>query len=379
MSEAIYLDYNASTPLAPEVWETMQVSYTQHYGNPSSQSHAQGWAAAGAVAFSRQQVADLLRCHSSEIIFTSGATESTNLALWGFLQKEPQTHIFTSNAEHAATYEVALAAQKKGTPVTFWPCEKDGLVSLENIEASLQKSTKTKLVSLIWANNEFGSLYDLNQLSKICQKHQAYLHIDATQALLTEPIDLSQTKVDFISFSAHKIYGPKGSGGLYMNKQSIGHGLEPLIYGGRQEWGLRSGTLNTPGIVGLGKACALVQERHLEDKLHFHKLYQSLEKLLETQTSLKFILNGSKEQRIFHNFSVTFPEYTPEKSLSVSLAPFCLSQGSACGTQQIQLNRALSAIGLNEKKMQSTLRISFGRPTTVSELEKLVEKIQQML
>lgn len=380
MEDVIYLDYNASTPIASEVLDAMMPYLTHHYGNPSSNSHAMSWASAGGIHLARKQIASLFNCEPSEIIFTSGATESTNLALWGVLELQKKTELWTSNAEHSATYQIAQAAVKKGFKVRTFSCQATGLIDLDDLAQELQKQTANphKIVSLILANNEFGSLYDLDRLSQVCKDHGAFLHLDATQAILTEKIDLSKTPVDLLSFSAHKIYGPKGSGALYVNKNTIGHELEPRIFGGGQEYGLRSGTHNVAGIVGLGEACRLVKDQQSRDRDHFTSLYKNFETSL-AQTDVNFFLNGDSKSRIFHNISITFPKHNQIEPLTLVMAPFCLTQGSACGTYSVNQNRALEAIGLSEKEMQNTLRIGLGRTTDVSVLEKLVEKIRQVI
>lgn len=380
MSDFIYLDYNASTPLAEEVLQAMLPYLTQHYGNPSSMAHSYSWAASGGINMARKQVAGFLHCDPSEVVFTSGATESISLALWGVLESQPETITLTTDAEHAAVFKTLQAAKKKGYKVLTLKAENQGLVSMSSLRQALSDldPNTSKLVSFIWANNEFGSLYNLKILSEICQEFKALLHVDATQAVLTQALDLSSVHVDLLSFSAHKIYGPKGTGALYINKSTLGRSLTPRIYGGGQEFGLRSGTPNVAGIVGLGAACALVQKRQNQDVEHFKNLYQFFNQKMQL-SGLKFFLNGDSEQRIFNTISVTLPDHNADSPLTLELSPFCLTQGSACGTQSSGPNRVLLALGLSEKDMQNTLRIGLGRQTSVSELEKLVEKLQQVL
>lgn len=376
----VYLDYNASTPLAEEVLQAMLPYFTQNYGNPTSLSHSFSWAAAGGMTLARQQVADFLQCEPSEILFTSGATESINLALWGVLE-QTQHQVFTSTFEHSATFETFRATHKLlQHPLVFLKGQKNGLVDLATLDAALKTADpqKPKLVSLILANNEFGSLYDLKELSDICRTHKALLHVDATQALLTQRVQLKETPVDLLSLSAHKLYGPKGVGALYINKSTLGHSLSPRIYGGGQEFGLRSGTPNVPGIVGLGRACELIKERRSSDAQHFKSLYEFFEGKMR-ESGLRFFLNGDPEKRIFNNISVTFPEHQQVSPLTLALSPFGITQGASCGAQSGVQNRVLSAIGLNAKEIQNTIRIGLGRATGVSDLEKLVEKLQQVI
>ncbi len=380
MSDFIYLDYNASTPLAEEVLQAMMPYFTQHYGNPSSMSHSYSWAAAGGMTMARKQVAHLLHCDPSEIIFTSGATESINLALRGVLEQQPEIQTWTTEVEHAATFQTLKSAESKGYKIFWLKNEKNGLVPMDTLRAELERAPKEtpKLVSFILAQNEFGSLYDLKTLSDICKEHKALLHVDATQAVLTQPLDVSKTPVDLLSFSAHKIYGPKGTGALYINKATLGRSLAPQSFGGGQEFGLRSGTPNVAGIVGMGAACALVEARQTKDQEHFKNLYHFFSTKMD-QSGVKFFLNGDAQSRIFNTISITFPEHNSDTPLTLALAPFCLTQGSACGAGSTGPNRVLSALGLNERETQNTLRIGLGRHTSVSELEKLVEKLQQVI
>ncbi len=385
MQKVIYLDYNATTPVDPRVLEVMIPYFSTHFGNPSGNSHSQSWMTAAAVKKSRSQVANLIHADPSEIIFTSGATESINLAIKGVLLKSSKTKLITSNIEHAAGHEIAKWTKNKGFKVQTLNVQKNGLIDLNQLEPELAKNNSdsiekvdTILVSLILAHNEIGSLYNLEDLALLKSKYNFILHLDATQALLTEEINVHEYNIDLMSFSAHKIYGPKGVGALFLNKKTVGHQIEPLIIGGGQEFGLRSGTLNVPGIVGLGEACDVVQQNRTKDSHHYLHLSQFLLKLL-SEKNIEFKLNGDSKQRIFHNISITLPEAFSSKDLMSELHGFCLSQGSACGSGKVGPNQTLKAIGLNESEMQRTLRIGLGRSTEQKDLELFVDRLSSIV
>ncbi len=375
MQNVIYLDHNATTPVDPYVLEAMIPYFNLNYGNPSSTLHPQSWSTAGAVKNARAQVAELLNAENpSEIIFTSGATESINLALKGLLVKNPKLTLVTSNIEHSATAEVALWAERLNYRVIYLKAKPNGLVDLEDLENTLTELEGPVLVSLILAHNEIGSLYDYRTLGTLKNKFSFLLHWDATQALLTETIDASEGHFDMLSLSAHKLYGPKGVGALYLRKSTVGHQLEPLISGGEQEFGLRSGTLNVPGIVGLGEACKLVLSRKSEDQVHFKTLTTTFKKLLQ-QNLVAAKFNGDEDHRIFQNLNLTLPGSYANMDLISHFSGFCLSQGSACGSHKTKPNQVLTAIGLTESQMTRTLRIGLGRNTTNQDLEKFVVRL----
>ncbi len=373
MQRVIYLDHNATTPVHPKVLKAMLPYFSECYGNPSSAFHSQSWSTAGAIKNARNQVAALIQADPSEIIFTSGATESINLALKGVFEKE--LLLITSNIEHAATFEVANWTKKQGAKVLFINVQSNGLINLKDLEQTLKSKAKLKVVSIILAHNEIGSLYNLQKLSQLRRNYDFILHVDATQAVLTESISVKDHYFDMLSLSAHKLYGPKGTGALFLKKESIGHQLQPLISGGGQEFGLRSGTLNVPGIVGLGAACEIVVEQRSTDKSHFKTLSEAFKQLVEkTITNCKF--NGDSSQRIYQNISLTLPEQYDSVNLMSLLNGFCISQGAACGSQKLQINPTLDAIGLDESQMKRTLRIGLGRGTKLQDLEKFVDQLK---
>lgn len=375
MQSVIYLDHNATTPVDQNVLEAMIPYFSLNYGNPSSSLHPQSWATAGAVKNARLQVAELIGAKDpSEIIFTSGATESINLALKGLLLKNKELTLITSNIEHSATAEVAAWALQNNLKVIFLNVKKNGLIDLSDLEGCLSETQGPKLVSLILAHNEIGSLYNLKAVGELKDKYEFILHWDATQALLTEPVHEAIDSFDMLSLSAHKLYGPKGVGALYLKKTTVGHQLQPLISGGEQEFGLRSGTLNVPGIVGLAEACRIVQNRRAEDLSHFKTLSQNFKNLLH-KNLIVATFNGDPESRIFQNISLTLPGSFTNMDLMSHFNGFCLSQGSACGSLKMKSNPVLSAIGLSESQMTRTIRIGLGRNTTEEDLEKFVDRL----
>ncbi len=394
MQKVIYLDHNATTPVDQKVLEVMLPYFITLYGNPSGNSHSQSWMTAGAVKNARAQVAELIHADPSEIIFTSGATESINLALKGVLKKSTKSKLVTSSIEHAAGIEVTKWALSKKFDVKILNVNTNGLVDLEILDSYLnecsknlssegaddhgQLDTPAVLVSLIYAHNEIGSLYSIEKLSELKSKYNFILHLDATQALLTEEINVHAHKIDLMSFSAHKIYGPKGVGGLFLNKKTIGHQLEPSIDGGGQEFGLRSGTLNVPGIVGFGEACKVVSLKKSQDKIHFKNLSDYFKTLLE-QSDLNVKFNGDLSQRIFQNLSITLPASFDSIELATVFNGFCISQGSACGSGKVAPNHTLASIGLTESEIQRTLRIGLGRNTTENDLKLFVQRLASVV
>lgn len=392
MQKVIYLDHNATTPVDQKVLEVMLPYFNTLYGNPSGNSHPQSWMTAGAVKNARSQVAELINADPSEIIFTSGATESINLAIKGVLKKSTNSILISSNIEHAAGLEVSNWARSEGIDVQTLNVASNGLVDLNILAKKLETHLEDKkinfsefkknnlsqepiiLVSLILAHNEIGSLYSIEKISELKSKYNFVLHLDATQALLTETIDVHKNKIDLLSFSAHKLYGPKGIGGLFINKKTIGHQIQPLIDGGGQEFGLRSGTLNVPGIVGFGEACKITLAQRNTDKLHFRKLSEYFETLLK-EHDINAKLNGDQSSRIFQNMSITLPEKYKSTDLLTLLNGFCISQGSACGSGKTTPNQTLASIGLNESEIQLTLRIGLGRSTTENDLKLFVQRL----
>lgn len=371
----IYFDYNATTPVDPEVFTVMEPYFKQHFGNPASAGHMWGWAAESAVTKGREQVATLIGAKPQEVIFTSGATESNNWAVFGMLSKlreaNPQepVHFITSNVEHSSIMKSMGALPRWNVEVTFLPVNSYGQVQIEDVKKALRPHTR--MMSFIWVNNEIGTINPIVELAALAKEKKIYFHTDATQAVGKIPVNVTDMGIDLMSFSAHKIYGPKGIGALYIRGKDPKVQLDPLIYGGGQERGLRSGTVNVPGVVGFGKAAELCQEHRVHEFARLSELSQSLWKQL--QAAIPGIkLNGHPTQRAANNINITLPGAKTERLLG-QLQKLGVSTGSACGTGAMIVSHVLTGIGLNTDEVQCSLRLSLGRWTTVEEVSRAVE------
>lgn len=379
-SPSIYLDYNSSTPVDPKVLESMISFLKDDFGNPSSQGHPWGWAADKAVNTARSQVANLIGCDNKEITFTSGATESNNWALFGLIhhlqRKSPneKNHIISCEIEHNSILNSLKYAQELGVEVDFLKANKQGLVNIDDIKSKIKP--QTRLISIMWVNNEIGSINDVVAIGNLARTHQIYFHSDGTQAVGKIPMDLKTLPIDMLSFSGHKIYGPKGVGVLFKRRKDPFVDIDPLLLGGGQESGQRSGTLNVPGIVGIGKACEIIQAHFDHETKHY---YQLLEQLL---TGLKQIfpdiqLNGPPDikQRSPINLSITFPERLG-CDLSLRIPGVGVSTGSACSTGKISASHVLKGIGLTPDQASRTLRLSVGRYTTTEDIATTLDRFK---
>jgi cysteine desulfurase len=380
MLKRIYLDYNASTPVDPRVLEKMYPYFTSEFGNPSSQ-HPYGWIAQKAIEQARTQVRDLLEAPSSkDIIFTSGASESNSLAIIGIAKKihkqKQKAHFITSKAEHHSVLESMHAAEELGIEVTYLPVNKFGQIEINTLTTALKPHTV--LLSFMWANNEIGSLNPIHEIAQLAEKEKLIFHSDATQACGKVPINLSELKIDLLSLSAHKIYGPKGVGALYIHKNlsDVGSPL-PSIYGGGQERGFRAGTLNTPGIVGLGQACALAKN---EFNTEPHRLNLFTQKIwLELKNHYpKLEWNGHPIERITGQMNFLFRDKRMDQVLprTVNLA---MSSGSACTSRTNSVSHVLQAIGLSREEILASVRLSVGRMTTLEEVEESCKILKEHL
>lgn len=376
----IYLDYNATTPLDPGVFAQMEPYYKEFFGNPASAGHHWGWAAENAVQKARTQVASFIGAKENEIIFTSGATEANNWVVFGLLSKlreenpSAPLHFITSCVEHSSTIKAMEAVQKLNVEVDFLPVNSYGQVTVEAVRKVLKPHTK--LMSFIWVNNEIGSINPLEEIAQIAKENKIYLHTDATQAVGKIPVNVTAMGIDLMSFSGHKLYGPKGVGALYIRSKNPKVQLNPLIYGGGQERGLRSGTLNVPGIVGFG-AAAEICAHHLTSEA---ELMLSLKNLLwqQLQNAVPGIrLNGHPTQRAPNNLSVTLPFKT--ETFLPRLQKVGVSTSSACSSGGVSTSHVLRGIGLNSEQAQCTLRLSLGRWTTKEEVLLAVELLQNAI
>ncbi|MGE5086518.1 MAG: cysteine desulfurase family protein [Bacillota bacterium] len=379
-AQDIYFDYNATTPVDPTVFKAMEPYFKEAFGNPASAAHHWGWAAENAVQKARMQVASSVGAKASEIIFTSGATESNNWVIFGLLSKirdenpNEKIHYITSCVEHSSIMKGMAAVQKMGVEVDFLPVNSFGQVELETVRAAIKPHTK--LISLIWVNNEIGSINPIAEVAKLAKEKQIYFHTDATQAMGKIPVNVTELGIDMMSFSAHKIYGPKGVGGLYLRSKNPQVQINPLIYGGGQEKGLRSGTLNVPAIVGLGVAAELCQQGLITEAAHLTALRNLLwEKLQVAIPGVR--LNGHPTERSPINLNVTLP--VKAESIVPRLQKLGISTGSACSSGTMAVSHVLSGLGLTPDQAQSSVRLSIGRWTTEDEVFRAVDILRSAI
>ncbi len=362
MNDLIYLDYNATTPCDPRVVEKMFPFFGETYGNPSNGLHIQGRKSAKAVDDAREQVAGLINARSNEIVFTSGATESDNLAILGIArinQGGKRNRIVTCAVEHKAVLLPGKKLKENGFDVVFLPVDKYGRVSVE--EARLAIDDKTLLVTIHGANNEVGTLQPIKELAEIAHEHGSLFHCDGAQAVGKIPINVIELGVDLLSISAHKLYGPKGVGALYIHGGSNAIPLEPIWYGGGQENGLRSGTTNVPGIVGFGEACSIVSAELKNEFPRLKDMRDQIESLLEIQIP-SMVINGFGAERLPNTSSLTFPTVDGD-ALVLNAPEIMIGTGSACTSGAIEPSHVLTAMGVSREDASSTIRISLGRFT----------------
>lgn len=378
MTAPIYMDHNATTPVDPRVVEAMQPYLNEQFGNASSNSHSYGWLAQAAVAKARAQVAALLGCAPREVLWTSGATESNNMAILGVSRafKTQKHHIVTQATEHKAILEVCEAAVEWGAEITVLGVNKDGLVDVVELEKALRP--ETVLVSIMAANNEVGTIQSLREIAELCRARKVIFHTDAAQGIGKLAMDLKTLPVDMVSISGHKIYGPKGVGALVLRPTNRTFELKPIFFGGEQERGLRPGTLNVAGIVGLGMACQLLQENMSEESARLRRFQERILSAV-TERFPQVRINGALgAQRLCNNVSFSFPELPPDQ-IALDLSGLAYSSGSACNSANPMPSHVLSAMGVEERLSRSTLRLGTGRFTRPDEVETVVDKILKML
>jgi len=377
MKLPIYMDYHATTPVDPRVLETMLPYFTQDFGNSASRNHAFGWVAEEAVDKARKQVADLLGANPKEIIFTSGATESNNLAIKGVAEmyREKGNHIITCVIEHKAVIDACKKLEKQGARVTYLPVQKDGRIDLDDLRAAI--TDKTILITIMTANNEIGVLQPVAEIGAIAKEKGILFHTDAVQAAGKVPFDVNQVKADLVSISAHKMYGPKGVGALYVRRRNPRVLLAEQISGGGHERGMRSGTLNVPGIVGLGKAAAICQAEMAADAERLSALRERLsEKFHENLDEI--YINGSMEHRLPHNLNISFA-YVEGESLLMGINDVAVSSGSACTSASLEPSYVLKALGAGDDLAHSSIRFGLGRWTTEEEVDYVVDKLTNVV
>ena len=373
MSLRIYLDYCATTPLHTSVREAMLPALEADFGNPSSM-HWAGQKAAALLKGARAEIAAGLGCQPEEIIFTSGATEADNLALFGVLHRLPakQAHLITSAIEHHAVLHAAQELEDQGYAVTYLPVNRRGLVDPEDVRRAIRP--ETALISIMLVNNEVGSIQPIVEISRIAREHGIYLHTDAVQGLGLLDVDVNILGVDMLSLSAHKIYGPKGTGALYVRK---GVDLSSLLVGGSQEGSRRAGTENMPGILGLAAALRLVCERRSRERLRLSRLRAIL---IDGLQARDVIVNGTQTEVSPHIVSVSFPGVDAEMlQIRLNNEGFAVSLGSACNSRSIEPSHVLTAMGLPREQIESTLRISLGMPTTEAEIDLFLQALTRVL
>jgi cysteine desulfurase len=367
----IYLDNNATTPCDPRVIESMLPYFSEKFGNAASRNHAFGWEAEEAVNFAREQVCKLIAADSKEVVFTSGSTESINLAIKGVYQayQSKGNHIVTVQTEHKAVLDVCESLEKKGAKITYLPVKKDGIIDLDELKDAL--TDQTILVSVMWANNETGVIQPMKEIGKICREADVLLMSDATQAVGKIPVHPRETGVDLITFSAHKIFGPKGIGALYLSRNDPRVVVRPIIEGGGHERGFRSGTLNVPGIVGLGKACEIAADEMSVEAERLSKLRDHLESELLNRIDESFV-NGSREYRMPHVTNLSIRCIEAETLLMNFNQEVAMSTGSACTSASLDPSHVLLAMGLTDESAHSSVRMSLGRFNNNEEIEIVI-------
>ena len=376
----IYMDNHATTPVDPRVLEEMLPYFTEKFGNSASRNHVFGWVAEEAVEQARERIAKLVGATTKEIIFTSGATESDNLAIKGVAEmyREKGNHIITAVTEHKAVLDSCKRLEKYGFRVTYMPVLKDGLVDLDDLKRAMDE--KTILVTLMAANNEIGVLQPVAEIGKLCHERGVLFHTDATQAVGKVPIDVQKMSIDLMSISAHKMYGPKGVGALYVRRKNPRVQVSPIIDGGGHERGMRSGTLNVPGIVGLGKACAICHEEMPQESKRLSGLRDRLKDKLMGGLDEVYI-NGSMEHRLPNNLNISFA-YVEGESLLMGINDIAVSSGSACTSATLEPSYVLKALGTGDDLAHSSIRFGIGRFNTEAEVDyvadRLIEVVQRL-
>jgi cysteine desulfurase len=377
MKLPIYMDYHATTPVDSRVLDAMMPFFTERFGNAASRNHEFGWVAEEAVETARKQVADLIGASAKEIIFTSGATESNNLAIKGVAEmyREKGNHVITCVTEHKAVIDTCKRLEKQGCRVTYLPVEKDGRIDLDDLRAAL--SAKTILITIMTANNEIGVLQPIAEIGAIAKEKGILFHTDAVQAAGKVPFDVNQLKVDLVSLSGHKIYGPKGVGALYVRRRNPRVLLSEQISGGGHERGMRSGTLNVPGIAGLGKAADLCKAGMAEESERLRKLRDRLNRDLHKNLD-EIYINGSMEHRLPHNLNISFA-YVEGESLLMGINDVAVSSGSACTSASLEPSYVLKALGAGDDLAHSSIRFGLGRWTTDEEVDYVVDKLTNVV
>ncbi len=369
----IYMDNNATTPLDPRVLEAMMPYLTTHFGNAASKNHSFGWAAEAAVEKARQQIGQAMGASPKEIVFTSGATESDNLAIKGAAEmyREKGNHIITATTEHKAVLDTCHYLETQGYDVTFLTVDHTGMVSPEQVEAAI--TDKTILISLMAANNEVGTIHPVAEIGKVAKKRGVLFHCDGVQAFGKIPLNVDETGIDLLSISGHKIYGPKGVGALFVRRRGPRVSLSAQMHGGGHERGMRSGTLNVPGIVGLGAAAELAMQEMPTEGPRITALRDRLQQGIVSQLD-QVNLNGHPTQRLPNTLNLSFA-YVEGESLMMRMKDIAVSSGSACTSASLEPSYVLKALGVGDDMAHSSLRFSLGRFTTQEEIDFAIERV----
>jgi len=369
----IYLDHNATTPMDPRVLETMLPYFTENFGNAASRNHSFGWHAEEAVDYAREQIAQLIGADPKEIIFTSGATEGDNLGIKGVYEMYASkgNHIITCTTEHKAVLDTCKHLEKLGAEVTYLEVQPDGLIDLKELEAAMRPTTI--LVAIMYANNEIGVIQPVKEISAIAKKHGALFFTDAVQAVGKIPVDVNADGIDLMAFTAHKMYGPKGVGALYVRRKNPRVKVTAQLDGGGHERGMRSGTLNVPGIVGFGKACELARLEMASDTERISKLRDKLENALK-QIEESYV-NGNPAHRLPHVSNISFKYVEGEGLMMGFNQDIALSSGSACTSASLEPSYVLKALGLGDDLAHSSLRFGLGRYTTEEQIDFTIKAV----
>lgn len=376
MARPIYMDHHATTPADPRVVEVMLPYFTVRFGNAASRNHSYGWEAEEAVERAREQLSDLIHARPREIIFTSGATESDNLAIKGVVEfyKDRGNHVITAATEHRAVLDTCRALERAGAArITYLPVDRCGLVNPDDVRRAITE--RTVLISIMTANNEIGTIHPVEAIGRVAKERGVLFHTDATQSVGKTPVDVDAAGIDLLSFTAHKMYGPKGCGALYVRAKEPRVRLAPMMHGGGHERGLRSGTLNVPGIVGFGAACALAAAEMTEEQDRLAALRQRLHDGLFSQLD-EVYLNGHPTARLAGNLNVSFA-YVEGESLLMGLKDVAVSSGSACTSATLEPSHVLKAIGVSEELAHSSIRFGLGRFNTAEEVDTVIDRVVQ--
>jgi cysteine desulfurase len=373
----IYMDNHATTPMDPRVLEAMLPYFTEKFGNAASRNHSFGWAGEEAVETARQQIASLINATAKEIIFTSGATESDNLMIKGVagMYREKGNHIITQAIEHKAVLDTCKRLEKDGFEVTYLPVHKDGRVDPEDVRKAIKPTTI--LITIMYANNEIGIINPMAEIGKIAKEHGIIFAVDGVQAVGKVPVDVQKDNIDLLAITGHKIYGPKGVGALYVRRRNPRVQLAAIVDGGGHERGMRSGTLNVPGIVGLGKAVEICQQEMAQESARMLALRERLRKGLEAKLDETFI-NGSMEHRLPNNLNMSFA-YVEGESLLMGINDIAVSSGSACTSATLEPSYVLKALGVGEDLAHTSIRFGLGRFNTPEEVDYVIEKMTQVV